>query len=407
MNETLIRPQRFVFVFVLLFAGLVLIQSITRRVVDWDEIVYLQLSERMTWTFGNYTTRGTATEGLPSPVYQAPVFQHPPLIPLIIKVFSTFLPPVGAARLMTTIFYALLLWVLFALAEMFSNTLGGVIALGLASLCPIINMEARLIHIDLPMTVFLLLGSYLCLSAGSEAVSVKRLAASGAMFAAAFLCKYSGPLFLPIPIMLFVSQRERYRGGSRALAFFCPLALGFAWWIVIACRFGSLAPKVFALAGVPPFTAYLRSVAQRHWYHLVLYFLALCPIAAIYFVKPLTTLWRRREAAVVASERNLLALNIAAWICAIVLGYGIAAGNSYWYLRYFLPLVAIIYITLGCISSRILLQGNANWNSYLVALMMFTAFVMTWSTATSVNLPGNLKPIPVLLFWLGLGKLFH
>jgi hypothetical protein len=66
-----------------------------------------------------------------------------------------------------------------------------------------------------------------------------------------------------------------------------------------------------------------------------------------------------------------------------------------------------MYITLGCISSRILLQGNANWNSYLVALIMFTAFVMTWSTATSVNLPGNLKPIPVLLFWLGLGKLFH
>jgi len=43
--------------------------------LDWDERVYLHLSEHMTWSLGSYTTRGSEfDEKLPHRCYGAEVF---------------------------------------------------------------------------------------------------------------------------------------------------------------------------------------------------------------------------------------------------------------------------------------------------------------------------------------------
>jgi 4-amino-4-deoxy-L-arabinose transferase-like glycosyltransferase len=387
-----IEPRRFVFITILIFAGIALLQSATRPVVDWDEIVYLHLSTRMTWLGGNYTTAGSPiAERLPQPVYRSPVFHHPPLIPFLIKLFSTFLPPLGAARLVTALFHALLLWSIFAVADKLSGVLAGMIALALACLCPILNLEARLVHLDLPMTAFVLLGTKWLL----DAAGPPKLAASGAAFAASFLCKFTGPLLLPIPLILFLWSEHR-RSLRHLLAFFGTLALGFLWWGYIAFRFGTLMPDAFHMAGLVPFTPYLRELARRKWYDLFLYFVALCPVAVIYAAR--LDILRR--------ERGLALLNAGAWVSAVGVGVALGTQNPYWVFRFFLPLVAIIYISVGCILTRMLEREAPVWNSYLIVLMLFTAFVMTWSTATSVD-RGGLEPIPVALFWLGLGQLFR
>ena len=50
-----------------------------RMPTDYDEGVYLVLSQKMSWTIQDYSTSGTEIDSvLGKSVYSAPVFHHPP-----------------------------------------------------------------------------------------------------------------------------------------------------------------------------------------------------------------------------------------------------------------------------------------------------------------------------------------
>jgi hypothetical protein len=62
---------------------------------EGDELVYLGLSQEMSWSLQNYSTAGLpGVSEFPAKLYREPLFLHPPLYPLLLKTLSLLGPPV-------------------------------------------------------------------------------------------------------------------------------------------------------------------------------------------------------------------------------------------------------------------------------------------------------------------------
>src|SRR3989304_8202714 len=89
IREIRISSEHVIVAFILFFSVLFVQHLIRQPVIDWDEAVYLYLSEHMTWYFTQYTTQGSFIDNaLPQGAYSSPVFHNPPLIPYLIKLLS-------------------------------------------------------------------------------------------------------------------------------------------------------------------------------------------------------------------------------------------------------------------------------------------------------------------------------
>ncbi len=144
--------------FILFFSFFFLLNLIRQPIIDWDEAVYLYLSEHMTWYFTQYTTQGSFIDNaLPQGVYSSPVFHHPPMIPYLIKLLSFAGAPAGG-KILNFSLYGLSLYLVFAIGQKLSDFKGALVALTLWVICPIFNLEARLVHLDFPCTVLILAG---------------------------------------------------------------------------------------------------------------------------------------------------------------------------------------------------------------------------------------------------------
>jgi uncharacterized membrane protein SirB2 len=191
------------------------------------------------------------------------------------------------------------------------------------------------------------------------------------------------------------------------------LSFGFSWWLYMYARFGSLIPPGFGGDNLNHHvTPYLKSISKRQWYDLWIYFLAICPLFLFYLASAAKALsnWiqkRRMLPALSDRTRSLIAVNAGIWAFVLVFSLINAQTNGYWVFRHIMPVFPIIYISLGVICSRILDRDKEMINSFLIACMIFTLVTMISSTAVSGLEVRNLKPVPVALYWLKMGQLFH
>jgi 4-amino-4-deoxy-L-arabinose transferase-like glycosyltransferase len=399
---------------VLLIFGLLFLTHLMHQpAIDWDEEVYLYLSENMTWTFQGYTTRDSHIDReLPQAYYRSPLFHHPPLVPLAIKVFS-FMGYAGGAKLLNLILWAVSIFLVYSIAGKFTDFKGVILALAFWLICPIMNLEARLVHLDFPATVLTLLGMWLFIKYQDQPANRIYLAGSGAAFALAMLTKYTGPLLVILPASLFIANRKQF-GDWKAWAIGCTtVSFGFVWWLYVYMRFGSLIPPGFDEVNLNQHvTPYLNSISKRKWYDLWIYFLAICPLFLFYLggaAKTLLDGMRKPAIFLEASDssRSLMAANAGIW--AFVLAFSLinSQTNGYWVFRHILPVFPIIYISLGVICSRILDDYPETMGSFLLAAILFTVVTMISSNAVTGLEVRNLKPIPVSLYWFKMGYLFH
>ncbi len=383
---------------------------------EWDEIVYLHLSERMTWGLRDYTVRGSwIDEALPHPVYSAEVFYHPPTVPYLIRVLSVISGPDTAARLLNLGLYVLSLWLVYALTARFSDPRGGAYALLFWTLCPIHNLEARHIHLDYPLTVLLLLGIWGFVREVTEDRPPRGLplAASALALALAMLCKITGPLFMILPALLVASRWSRLSRSARTVFIAVSLGFGFLWWAFLLVRFGGLVPpgSVARAQDLPRLDAYQESLLGRHWYDLILYFAAMFPLVALYLAGLLPRAWRiarsrgSRAQVIVDRDGLLTTLNIALIASTILVAAANAVANGMWVFRFFMPLLPVLYVTTGVAVTR-RMDGPIRTRVPVLFLTAASLVLLGLSTYVSLAVLGNLKPIPVLYFWLGLGEHF-
>lgn len=405
------------FVALLLMVCFMKFNLFTQPIVDWDERVYLYLSQSMSWSLGNYTTAGSFIErALPLPVYSSPTFHHPPLIPFLIKMFSSFTNPHMAAKLVNCIFILISFYCIYNIALFLSGFVGAIITMFLWLICPIFNLESNLVHLDFPLSVLILLGSLFFLRYKANGHKKIDIIISGVSFALAMLTKYTAPVYVLIPFffMLIKSEGEKW---NKDLFFYGGIVLfGFSWWAYIFIKFGTLMPVEFVGKGTPEEifnSPYLEAISKRKWYHLWIYFLAICPLFLVYIigtVKYLLQVITRPMSffSFSLSKQYIVLINAASILCVLIFSLVNSKVHSYWAFRHIMPFFPIVYILLGFFISEIFKKKNKLVNSYLIVFVFFTFVFMSFSTLKTLDIENNLMPIPIILFWVpSLQTLFY
>ena len=398
------------FIFALLILVLLMKASLfTQKIVDWDEIVYLYLSEHMGWLFTQYTTQGSFIEAtLTHNVYHAPVFSHPPLMPYLIKIFSLVFTPVMAAKVINFGLAFLSFFLVYHIARMLSDTRGALLATALWAVCPIFNLESSIIHLDFPLAVFVLLGIWLFLRYRYDPDGHCYLYLSALAFVFAMLTKYTGPLYVMIPLGLLFTVRRSIRESKKPYAIFGTILLaGFFWWLYIFITYGSLMPHDFIgyRDGKVFSTPYLRSLSNRTWFDLWVYFAAICPLFFVYLAAAghYTIQFMKVPPSFLEDSDNtgiMMTLNAASIACVAAFSVINAISNGYWVMRHIFQIYPMIYITIGCIVSRLMARRDGTLNAYLLVLILATLFFMSASTMISVLNTSGLKAMPAIYFWI-------
>lgn len=412
--KTISLNGRYVLMAFFLFIGVFfLFHLIHQPVIDWDEEVYLHLSKHLTWNLEGYTTENSHIDRqLPQAYYRSPLFHHPPLVPLGIKLLSIAGFFTGA-KILNLILWCASIFLVYAIASKFTDLRGAVLSLILWAICPIVNLEARLVHLDFPSTVLSLLGIWFFLKYQDQTSKSFYLVGSGVAFSLAMLTKYTGPLLVVLPVFLITANRDKMKNWKPWIIYGGILSFGFVWWFYIYLRFGSIIPPGFGGEEIEPHvTPYLKSISKRHWYDLWIYFLAICPLFLIYLgaiVKKFFDMIGRRMMlpAIPDKIRTLVAANLGIGIFVLTFSLINSQTNGYWVFRHIMPVFPIIYISLGVICSKILNGDREVINSFLIACIFITLVTMVSSTAVTGLEVRNLKPIPVSLYWLKMGHLFH
>ena len=225
------------------------------------------------------------------------------------------------------------------------------------------------------------------------------------------LTKYTGPVWSLVPLALLAADRGAGRSRRDQAVFLALLAAGLLWWAAVAVRYGTPLPADFV--GVRPdrefSTAYLRQVGKRQWYDIWVYFLAICPLFALY----LGTLANRGVALARGlagagpAQRLLVGLNAGVLFAAAVASVANAYANGYWVLRHVMPVFPVIYLTLGAVVAALVRRGDRALNLYLGVALFLTLFFMSASTFLSMRAAASLRTIPAGLFWSGLERLFY
>src|SRR4030066_323584 len=224
IREIRISSGHLIVAFIIFFSFFFLLNLMRQPVIDWDESVYLYLSEHMTWYLTQYTTQGSFIDNaLPQGVYSSPVFHHPPLIPYLIKILS-FAGPHTGGKILNFIFYGLSLFLVFDIAKRLSDIKGALLSLALWVVCPIFNLEAKIVHLDFPSTALILTGFWFYLKSQERLPAKKYLVLSGLAFALAMLTKYTAPLYIFVAVLLFISGKDRIFDKRSLISLGVPLS---------------------------------------------------------------------------------------------------------------------------------------------------------------------------------------
>ncbi len=406
MSNPLETRHRYFILAAILVSALLHFRIYNNPYPEWDEAVYLHLSQEMGWDLSGYSTRGSFIDDqLPGAVYSAEIFHHPPLIPYAIKTFSVFMPPFAAGRTMSLALVVVSVYIVFRLALSLSGFKAAMLATAFWVLCPIFNLESNLVHLDFPATLLILAGAWYFWRY-MEQGGKRPLFISGALFALAMLTKFTAPVYVLLPLLLALSRKEFYSDRKLALGYFGLVGLGFLWWGAVFAHYGTLLPVDFVGDGTEAVhqSTYMDSMRARSWYHIWMYFAAFFPpvfFYAIHLGGDLLRVSTRREEIYTFADRDrfLLLLNIASLLAVIGFSVANALSNKAWAFRHIMPVFPVIYITTAHVLSRCLEGRGAAVKRATVTLSGATLILMAASTWSTIRNPLNLKVIPVIFYW--------
>ncbi|HID03520.1 MAG TPA: hypothetical protein EYP18_09990, partial [Desulfobacterales bacterium] len=374
-------------------------------VIDWDEVVYMFLSDNMGWDLANYTTRGSIIDkSLPQSICSSPVFYHPPLVPYMLKIVSIVCDTHMAAKILNILFIFSSVVYIYLLSLSLSGPTAAVMTTAFWVVCPIFNLESNIVHLDFPMTVLILAGICHWGFYQKNDLKKKHLALSGTFFALAMLTKFTGPIYCIVPVLLVLTVERSPEKYRNILLFSGIIALGFSWWIYIIIRFGTLMPSAFLGGGINK-SKYMISIAKRDWYHIWLYFTCIFPLFVLYLCGICYNIWALAaniKGFFLKSKKDamMVAINSSSILCVLVFSIINTISNKLWTFRHMMPFFPIVYITVGHITVSLFRKNNGLVNSYILTLVLLTFINMCFSSCITLMLmyTGNLTPFPALFF---------
>ncbi len=188
--------------------------------MEGDELVYLTLSKNMGWDLSNYTVMGDAPlNQFPPRLYRQPIFIHPPLFPLILKVGTNLVNPVLFGLLFNGLlkFALAILMFHFALALGASVTIAQIVAVFVTA-CPVLGFVGSRLLIDMGFTISLVSMIYLLIRAYIYQTR-KNLILAVICFCILLNTKIQAIAYLPLFVFLYaVAARSSLQKGELTAA---------------------------------------------------------------------------------------------------------------------------------------------------------------------------------------------
>jgi hypothetical protein len=376
-----------------------------------DEVVYRTLAGEMEWNLSHYTTMDRApVNGLPWPLYRSPLFIHPPLLPLVLKLGNAIGDSTPGGLVFMIASMCLLLAFVARTLRSFeaSQTVTGW-ALALTTLCPVLLVTTTRLIPDGLLAIYLFCGISLAIESFRDGSSRKMLVA-GLLLVVGFNAKYTALVALPI-LPALQAFHLHARGGHDDLArtirdprnwrlfavLLVPVLLfGLQHDYRFLMQYGTLspAPLVTPDAGAT-LSPWVESVYARTHLHMLWYLLAIFPLLSI----AASRRFHRTTLAILRDRR---------WECVYVLIFlylvGILFAFQHREMRYMAPAFPFFYVSIA-LTWR---YHDVAWRrrvAYLVVLSL--VLMVTTGYANTIAHPTNAKIVPSLIQYLpGLAKFY-
>ncbi len=309
------ESRTFLFIWALSVAASLLMhaRSFWLRHEESDELVYLALARRMSWTLSDYSTRDIpGIRSLPYSIYRQPLFHQPPLYPMILKIGERMGNPVICGLLYSCGSMVLLLWLTWRWMA-FLRIPPAWAAGGFAGLvfCPLVLASTTLLHLDGLLGIYGACGLVLYIEA-LDLRSACKAALAGILLAAAFNLRYNSLLLLPLVPALQAYQLYRLASGAARSQAVTPMDRRGAFWSSVQERknwsvfaivvllvailglphyyrilatYGTLRASSFIKLepGAEHFSTYMGLILRRRPWKMALYLLCIFPVLLVFF----------------------------------------------------------------------------------------------------------------------------
>ena len=376
-----------------------------------DEVVYRTLAGEMGWDLSHYTTMDRApVNEHPWPLYRSPLFVHPPLLPLVLKLGNALGDATAGALAFMTASSCLLLAFVSRTLRSFdtSETVTGW-ALALTTLCPVLLFTTMRLFTDGLLAIYLFCGISLAVESFRDGSSRKMFLAS-LLLVVGFNARYSALVALPIVPALqafHLHEQGRRDGLPQAIrdarnwrlfvVLLVPVLLfGLQHYYRFFLHYGTLSPARLTTpdAGAT-LSPWVQSVYARTHLHMLWYLLAICPLLLI-----------------VASGRfhltTLRILRDRRWECVYVLIFlylfGVLFALQHSEERYLAPAFPFLYVSIA-LTWR---YHDVAWRRRVAYLMVLSlVFMVTTGYENTIGHPTNAKIVPSLIGYLPALKRFY
>jgi len=359
---------------------------------EGDEVVYLSLADRMSWTLQNYNTVDVeGVKDFPARMYRESYFLHPPFYPLLLKVFAALGDAIGLGLIANALLHMATSYLIACFVRLLKGgAMAQMIAAATAAFCPVLFAATIKLHIDGWSGFLMLLSGYFLVKANQEGKLLLFLY-SGIAYGIALNTKLTTlgtlPGFLVVTIGLHSAACSR---RTALLYFWLPaLTLAAPHAVNLLISYGTLYPAnllVHDSANVNPnIRSFLQQITARSHLRAYLYTFALSPFTLL-----VLTPWFWKYAIDAIRNRTLDAIPIVLFfnlaLCVTTIHY---ATERYWAL--YLPM---FYVLVGRLVDR---YRERFAEDYYPAVLLIVWTLMICSSFFQANNPANDVIVPSLV----------
>lgn len=356
---------------------------------EGDELVYLGLSRKTSWTLGDYTTSGIdQVNEYPARMYRAPYFIHPPFFPLLLKSLGLLGDPITLGLAANAALHiACCILVASCVRLLGGSAAAQMIAALTTAQCPVLMAATVKLHIDAWSGFLLLLSVHVLLHAARDRSPLLWLLA-GLVYGCALNTKLTA--LASLPGFLLVSWLLGRRWGvlwQAALFWVMAFALAAPHCINLLREYSTLYPSDL-LVHDRPTSDFLKKILARGHLRALLYTFALTPFTLLWLTPGF---WRfgAPEARGGTMIGAVVIVFINLWAAVSIVHY---ATERYWAL--YLP---TFYVLVGLVVDR-WLRRQARFVPGL--LVVVWGLMATSALFIGVLFPVNDVVVPSLVLFL-------